>query len=604
MPGIPEDVIQRVQESTDIVDLIGSYLPLKRAGTNFVALCPFHNEKTPSFSVSPSKQMFYCFGCQTGGGVFQFVMQYENTDFPTAVRKLADRAGIVIPDEGMTAEDSRRYSQRKHLLKLHHEACNWFHRNLMRSKAAGHAREYLKNRGVNGDVAREWRLGFAPDSWNAFLNWARGQGYEQPLLIASGLVKEKEPGGRVYDRFRNRIMFPIMSDFGEPIAFSGRTLEKDSDVAKYLNSPETSLFNKGSVFFGLHKSKRAIVNAGCAIVMEGQMDLISAFEAGVENVIAPQGTAFTEKQARILRRFAEEAVLCFDADNAGQNAAEKSLPALLRHNVTVRVATMPPGEDPDSLIRAQGPEAFRKIIDAAPDFFEQRLDQFLTSAEARDPRARVAFAHKLIGLALPIQEPLLRDPVLQKIRNRLEMSQDDLDRFVTQEAKQARNTPAPEETEPTDPAKQSEPQRRLLPVIRLLCQAALSNHEARQFLKSRKRSQEILGAAPDGDLVLQILQANLPVDSEGPGMQDFVNRLSPADQSLIAGFLQARPPHNPLIVCRDCWVELQRRRLRQRQEALQQRLKDPDLPPDEMAQTQKEILDLQNLLQDIATLSN
>lgn len=604
-------MVQRVLDSTDIVELIGSYLPLKRAGTNYVALCPFHNEKTPSFTVTPQKQMFYCFGCQKGGGAFRFVMDYENTDFVTAVRKLADRAGVIIPEESADPQEAQRYSTRKRLLALHHEACEWFHRNLMRNKAAAGAREYLKNRGITGEIAKEWKLGFAPDSWNLFLNWARGQGYDQRILIESGLVKEKEPGGRVYDRFRNRVMFPIFSDFGEAIAFSGRTLEQDSDTAKYLNSPETPLFHKGSVFYGLHKSKRDIVDAGFAIVMEGQMDLIAAYTAGVRNVIAPQGTAFTEKQARVLRRFAEEAVLCFDADTAGQNAAEKSLPALLKHNVKVRVAVMPPGEDPDSLIRARGPEAFREIIQGAPEFFDQRLEAFLGSEEARDPRARVNFTRKMAGLALDIPEPMLRDPVLQKLRGRLELSEEDLQRIVQQQSREhqrnaryekrhaAREREQAQERQPPE-----EPRRELLPVIRLLCHATLNDHAARQYLSTRKRLREILEATPDGDLVLKILDANLPEQSEGARMTEFLSRLPGQDQSLLTGIYQEKPPHNPETIARDCWVELRRRRLKQHEDALKTRLNAPDLEEQEMERIQKEILDLHVLLQDIARLSN
>ena len=251
------------------------------------------------------------------------------------------------------------------MLRLHAEAAEWFHENLVKAKIGAPAREYLKKRGIDRRIANDWQIGFAPDSWDAFLNWALERGYRRAQILQSGLIKprdENRPDGEAYDRFRGRIMFPIHNDVGEVIAFSGRVLEKESEGAKYLNSPETPLFRKGHVLFGLHKTKRGLIEADCAIVCEGQLDLITVFEAGITNVVAPQGTAFTENQARILKRFVSEVVLCFDADAAGQKAAERSLDALLQNNLVVRVAEMPAGEDPDTMIRHRGKEEFEKRV--------------------------------------------------------------------------------------------------------------------------------------------------------------------------------------------------------------------------------------------------
>src|SRR5438477_7127157 len=300
-------------------------------------------------------------------------MEYEHLDFPAAVRKLAARVGVPIVEERAAADEDRQHEARRTLLKLHAEAADWFQQNLLKKPFAEAARDYLKNRGIDRQVAKNWQLGFAPDGWDLFLKSALDRGYSRSQLLQSGLVKprdEDRPGNEVYDRFRGRIIFPICNDVGEVIAFSGRLLETDPQVAKYLNSPETPLFQKGRVLFGLHKTKRALIEANCAIVCEGQLDLISLFEAGIKNVVAPQGTAFTERQARILKRFVDEVVLCFDADRAGQKAAERSLASLLAENLLVRVAEMPPGEDPDSMIRGNGAEAFRERITAAKDFFD------------------------------------------------------------------------------------------------------------------------------------------------------------------------------------------------------------------------------------------
>ncbi|MGZ5003254.1 MAG: DNA primase, partial [Chthoniobacterales bacterium] len=345
MGTIPNNTIEQIAAANDIVEVIGSYFPLKRAGASYKALCPFHQEKTPSFTVSPQRQAFHCFGCGAGGNVFRFVMDYEHLDFPSAVKKLAARVGItVIEERSFSASDDRQHETRKTLLQLHAEAAEWFHENLMKRDWAKPARDYLKNRGIDKEIARNWQIGFAPDSWDAFLNWALEHGYRRAEIAQSGLVKprdENRPDGEVYDRFRGRIIFPIHNDVGEVIAFSGRVLDKESEGAKYLNSPETPLFRKGRILFGLHKTKRPLIEANSAIVCEGQLDLITLYEAGITNVVAPQGTAFTEDQARILKRFVSEVVLCFDADAAGQKAAERSLESLLENDLLVRIAEMP-----------------------------------------------------------------------------------------------------------------------------------------------------------------------------------------------------------------------------------------------------------------------
>ena len=327
--GIPSETIEQIAAANDIVEVVGSYFPLKRAGTNFKALCPFHQEKTPSFTVSPSRQTFHCFGCGAGGSVFRFVMEYEHIDFPSAVRKLAARSGITVVEKsgGRSRSDEEHQRElRQRLLKLHAEAAQWFHKNLIEGELGDAARKYLRSRGITAEIARRWQLGYACDDWDAFGSWAREHGYESRDLIESGLVKARDQGEpsadaqrrSYYDRFRGRIIFPICNDVAEVIAFSGRLLKDKEDAAKYLNSPETPLFRKGSVLFGLDKTKRALIDTNCAIVCEGQLDLISLFEAGITNVVAPQGTAFTESQARILKRFVDEIALCFDADAAGR----------------------------------------------------------------------------------------------------------------------------------------------------------------------------------------------------------------------------------------------------------------------------------------------
>src|SRR6266702_7240489 len=401
---IPSENIEQVAAANDIVEVIGAYFPLKRAGVNFKALCPFHQEKTPSFHVSPQRQTFHCFGCGVGGSVFRFVMDYEHIDFPSAVRKLAARVGIpVIEERGPSGAEDRQHETRRTLLQLHGEAAAWFHENLIKREFAEPARKYLRGRGITAEIAKRWQLGYAPEEWDAFGSWARGRGYNARDLIASGLVKTKDdadgmPRHTSYDRFRGRIMFPICNDVGEVIAFSGRVLQSETESAKYLNSPETSLFRKGSVLFGLDKTKRALIEANCAIVWEGQLDLISLFEAGITNVVAPQGTAFTESQARLLKRFVNEVVLCFDADVAGKKAAERSLDVFLQAGLIVRVIEMPPGEDPDSMVRTKGKTEFENLLAQARDFFDYLIEREAMSTNPESYADRIRIARRLVEM--------------------------------------------------------------------------------------------------------------------------------------------------------------------------------------------------------------
>src|SRR5213592_2603189 len=459
MGTIPSETIEQIAAANDIVEVIGSYFPLKRAGTNFKALCPFHQEKTPSFTVSPSRQTFHCFGCGTGGSVFRFVMDYEHTDFPSAVRKLAARAGITVAEKsrGRAADDEERQRElRQRLLKLHAEAAQWFHENLIKREIGEPARKYLKQRGITLEIANRWQLGYAPDEWEAFGSWARERGYDVRGLIASGLVKTKDENDsphpqtlnlksqKSYDRFRGRIIFPICNDVGEVIAFSGRLLKDEEGAAKYLNSPETPLFRKASVLFGLDKSKRALIETNCAIVCEGQLDLISLFEAGITNVVAPQGTAFTENQARILKRFADEVVLCFDSDAAGAKAAERSLDALLANGLIVRVSEMPVGEDPDSLVRREGKEKFENRVASAQDFFDYWIEREMEAADVSSLGAKMQVARRLAETVSRVHDPLMRGEVVNRASARLGVSPADFGTLLSTRPRGTASSEGPE----------------------------------------------------------------------------------------------------------------------------------------------------------------
>src|SRR2546429_7264407 len=360
--------LEQIRAASDIVDVIGSYLPLKRAGANFVALCPFHKEKTPSFNVNSHRQIFHCFGCYKGGDVFTFVQEYENITFPEAVRRLAERAHLPLEFEKDPGQQKSRFLKET-LLQIHEQITQRWQAALANEAAGQIARDYLKRRGVSDEAVKLFRLGHAPDTWDDTVNWARNKNYELAMVEQAGLILRKEGSDHYYDRFRGRLIFPIEDEQGRVIGFSGRVLSGDEKTAKYVNSPETPIFAKSKVFFGLDKSKRALLDAGYAIVCEGQLDLIACFMAGAQNIVAPQGTAFTADHARILKRYVEEVVLCFDSDKAGQDAAVRSLDHMLAAGLAVRGATIPAPDDPDSFIKNHGGEAFKQLIERAEGFF-------------------------------------------------------------------------------------------------------------------------------------------------------------------------------------------------------------------------------------------
>jgi len=417
MAGISPATREQIRAASDIVDVIGSYLPLKRAGANFTALCPFHKEKTPSFNVNPQKQIFHCFGCHKGGDVFRFVQDYENISFMDAVRRLAERAKIPLAfDHTPGAKESRHLKDL--LLQIHEQiAQRW--QSCLTNEAAGQlARDYLAKRGLSDEAVKLFRLGCAPDSWDDTVNWAKSKGHDLALVEKAGLILRKE-GGDYYDRFRGRLMFPICDEQGRVIGFSGRVLSGDEKTAKYVNSPETPIFTKSKVFFGLDKSKRAILDSGHAVVCEGQLDLIACFTGGVQNIVAPQGTAFTDQHARIIKRYVDEVVLCFDSDEAGQNAAVRSLDSLLTSGLAVRVAVVPAPHDPDSFIKANGGEAFRRLIQSAEGFFDYYLKRLCATNDIATDKGRLAVLREMAVALHKTGNVVLGDTYAQKTALRL-----------------------------------------------------------------------------------------------------------------------------------------------------------------------------------------
>jgi DNA primase len=592
--AIPSETIEQIAAGNDIVDVIGSYFPLKRAGANFKALCPFHQEKTPSFTVSPSRQTFHCFGCSAGGSVFRFVMEYEHVDFPSAVRKLALRAGISIVEERGAAAEDRQYETRRKLLKLHAEAAEWFHENLTKREIGESARKYLKQRGITGEIAKHWQLGYAPNEWDAFGSWARGQGYDARELVSSGLIKTKDDEqtsninpATSYDRFRDRIIFPICNREGEVIAFSGRLLKEQEGAAKYLNSPETPLFRKGNVLFGLHKSKRALIEANSAIVCEGQLDLISLFEGGITNVVAPQGTAFTESQARILKRYVSEVVLCFDSDAAGAKAAERSLDALLENDFIVRVLDLPPGEDPDSLFRRDGKEQFEKRLANAQDFFDYWIEREIASVDLTSTGAKIQAARNLAATVSRVHDAVLRGEVISKASARLGVAPADFESLMVRQAR----TPGDRvDLSTTEARAAASPPHD----IAMLCLLALRDGDARNFLHAQNW-REILEQLPDTNILIRILESEFEPDDTA-SLNAFMATLSPDDERLISSWLMRKMPAATEKVVEKWWQGTCQTVVRRRLEVAKNRIKVPGLSAGDVLNLQKQILDLQEQL--------
>jgi DNA primase len=468
---------ERIRAASDIVDIIGSYLPLKKAGANFTALCPFHKEKTPSFNVNPHKQIFHCFGCHKGGDVFTFVKEYENIGFMDAVRRLAERAKIPLEFDQNPAEQQTRHIKDQ-LLQIHEQITQRWQNCLLNEGTGQIARDYLTKRGVSSEAVKLFRLGCAPEAWDDTVNWAKSKSHDLALVEKAGLIihKAETPDARpetqdpnsqtpdprpqtrnFYDRFRGRLMFPICDEQGRVIGFSGRVLSGDEKTAKYVNSPETPIFTKSKVFFGLDKSKRAILDAGFAVVCEGQLDLIACFMAGVQNIVAPQGTAFTADHARIIKRYVDEVVLCFDSDEAGQNAAVRSLDHLLASGLAVRVAVVPAPHDPDSFIKANGGDAFRQLVESAEGFFDYYLNRLCKLDDANSDKGRNAILRGMAEAVHKTGNNVLADKYAQKTALRLGVSPEAV-RAEFSKFKVQGSGFKDQESESSEPAPDSEPE--------------------------------------------------------------------------------------------------------------------------------------------------
>ncbi|MGN0485223.1 MAG: DNA primase [Lachnospiraceae bacterium] len=419
MPYYPEELIEEIRQRNDIVDVVGSYVHLQKKGSTYFGLCPFHNEKTPSFSVSPGKQMYYCFGCGAGGNVYTFLQEYENYTFPEAVEYLADRAGIELPKQEMSKEDRERQDKRTRILEINKEAGKYYY-SLLRSPRGKQAMEYFTNRQLSKETMQKFGLGYSDKYSDDLYQYLRKKGYSDEILKESGLITIDEVRGG-HDKFWNRAMFPIMDIHSKIIGFGGRVM--GDGEPKYLNSPETIVFDKSRNLYGLHiarSSKRPYM-----LLCEGYMDVIALHQAGFDNAVASLGTSFTTGHAALLKRYTDEVYLTFDSDGAGIKAALRAIPILKEVGIKTKVITMTPHKDPDEFIKSEGADAYQQRIDQAQNsfFFEIRILQ--EQYDMKDPEGKTDFfkavAEKLAGFTEKLERTNYIEAVAAKYQIRFDL---------------------------------------------------------------------------------------------------------------------------------------------------------------------------------------
>ena len=415
---ISENKIEEIRSAASIVDVISGYVQLRKRGKNFLGLCPFHSEKTPSFTVSEEKQIFHCFGCHTGGNVFKFLMEYEKISFVEAVQELAEELGI--PLEFDQQESDERQSEQEILYDINTEAARYFSHNLLNSDEGEIALNYFQNRKIKPTTMRAFGLGYAVNGWDNLLHYLQEKKVDIEKALALGLIGQSKEG-RLYDKFSSRIIFPIFSPNGRVVAFAGRILENKEGTAKYLNSPESLIYTKGRILYGLSHAKDEIRRLDKAILVEGYMDLISLYQSGIKNVVAVSGTALTEEQVQLLSRYTKNVVLLFDADTAGIKAAMRSIELLLKRDFEIKIVSLPQGEDPDSYVNNYGKEKFDEMVKSAKNFLEYQSEYYESLGMFEDPAKTTEAIRDLVRPLALISDELKVNILIKNIAKKFNL---------------------------------------------------------------------------------------------------------------------------------------------------------------------------------------
>jgi len=413
-----DDILNR----TDIVELISSYIPMKRAGRNFKAVCPFHHEKTPSFMVSPDRQIYHCFGCNCGGNAFNFLMQYERLEFLEAVEILAKKAGVALPQA--RTESPRAEGLTTQLFKINEIAASFYQSNL-NSAQGTFAKQYFLKRGIKEDTIKLFKLGFAAEQWDGLINYLRSKNISLSFMEKAGLILNREGGG-YYDRFRNRVIFPIFDVKSRPLAFGARVLTPVPEMAKYVNSPETPIYTKGKHLYGLHLAKDAIREKDFIVIVEGYLDYIIPYQEGPKNIAASLGTALTIDQARLIKRYTHNVVMVYDSDDAGQTATLRSLDIFIEEEMQVRVVSLPKGYDPDSFVRKFGIDAFYGLINSSKSLFDYKLDMLKSRYNAREPQGCSSIANEMLATIAKVKNAILKGGYVKQLAQNLDVKEEAL----------------------------------------------------------------------------------------------------------------------------------------------------------------------------------
>ena len=437
-----DEFVEQVTAQSDLLQIVQSYVPLKRKGNRYWGCCPFHGEKTPSFSVVPDKGFFYCFGCHAGGNVFKFLSLIENISYFEAIKLQAEKLGIPMPQRQKTPKEIARDKEIADLRKVNEMARDFFHNCLTMTRLGEPGKAYFASRAISAETIEEFKLGFAPHAWDKLSTAFLKRGVKQEFLLSGGLAAERQNGGGIYDRFRNRVIIPIADERGRVVGFGGRVL--DDSTPKYLNTPETVLFNKRRILFGLDRAGRAIKQAGYAIVVEGYMDAISVFSAGVRNVVASLGTAFTAEHCKLLLRYAPAIYFCYDSDEAGQKATIRALSIVQGTGATVRVIVVPDGKDPDEYIRKHGAEAFAQLVKKALPLVEYRLQYVLKHFDHDSLEGKVKALHAMLPVLTGIREPAVLGEYIKRLAQALLLDEG----IVRDELRRFGHQPLPEDSGP------------------------------------------------------------------------------------------------------------------------------------------------------------
>ena len=551
---LPSSFIDQVRTSAEILDVVSQYVPLKPAGKNFKGLCPFHKEKTPSFNVSPERQIFHCFGCGEGGDVFKFLMLYDKMSFMEAVEHLANRAGITVP----TSKRSRAERDDRSLFLTLHEESNRFYRHQLLERQSGRrALEYLLKRGLSRKTIEEREFGFAPDNWSNLLEHLTRKGHKPDEIARSGLAVPRRDGRGYYDRFRGRVMIPIRSESGKVVAFGARLLDKGEP--KYLNSSESVIYRKSYTLFDFDRAREFVRNDGFVILMEGYFDCIQAQQAGVGNAVACCGTSLTVGHARLLKRYSDRVVVNFDPDAAGQAATRRSIDLLIEEGFQVSVLTLPPGEDPDSFIRKNGSETYRKELANASLFIDYLMERTAERHDVDTPRGKATFLNEVLPTLALIQSHVERIAYVSRLAERAGIS----DEAVVEELRRkvmgrTKEIHLPEESTNT-----------LKPAERDLVRWLLSAPVDSDALLSEMDDEDMQGLVTE-----PILKAIKEISKTGDLSTDTVMQRLSADQdrNLLTRIALEPSPLGPRQSPRDCLNRLREQRWRRQLSRLRTRL--------------------------------